>query len=89
MPSHISGLIDLTVLGPPPQSKRLSCAYVRDCHRQASQSSILANRANQGARAMLSLEDRIQKLEDIEAINALKARYCAFCDDAYVPDGIA
>ena len=32
---------------------------------------------------------RLQILEDIEAIKQLKARYCAFCDDDYDPDGIA
>ena len=35
------------------------------------------------------LADKIQRLEDIEAIRNLKARYCAFCDDGYDPDGIA
>ncbi len=35
------------------------------------------------------LAAKIQRLEDIEAIRNLKARYCAFCDDAYDPDGIA
>ena len=40
----------------------------------------------------MSLEDierRLQVLEDIEAIKKLKARYCAYCDDDYNPDGIA
>jgi ketosteroid isomerase-like protein len=37
---------------------------------------------------MPSLEQRIQTLEDVEAIKRLKAQYCAFCDDAYDPDGI-
>lgn len=36
-----------------------------------------------------SLESRIRKLEDIEAIRDLKHRYCAHCDDNYNPDGIA
>lgn len=35
------------------------------------------------------LTAKIQRLEDIEAIRNLKARYCAFCDDGYDPDGIA
>ena len=36
-----------------------------------------------------ALAQRLQVLEDIEAIKRLKARYCAFCDDGYNPDGIA
>ena len=36
-----------------------------------------------------TLERRIQVLEDIEAIRELKARYCAYCDDSYDPEGIA
>ena len=35
------------------------------------------------------LTARIQRLEDIEAIRNLKAKYCAFCDDGYDPDGLA
>lgn len=35
------------------------------------------------------LAERLHVLEDIEAIKCLKARYCAFCDDGYDPDGIA
>ena len=35
------------------------------------------------------LAERLQVLEDIEAIKRLKARYCAQCDDGYNPDGIA
>ena len=38
---------------------------------------------------MTSIEQRIQRLEDIEAIRQLKHRYCAFCDDNYNKDGIA
>jgi hypothetical protein len=34
------------------------------------------------------LAARIQRLEDIEAIRQLKARYCAICDDAHDPDRI-
>lgn len=37
----------------------------------------------------MKLEDRIQRLEDIEAIKQLKAEYCAYCDDGYNPDAIA
>ena len=33
-----------------------------------------------------SLESRIRRLEDIEAIKQLKARYCALCDDGYDAD---
>ena len=38
---------------------------------------------------MEELERRVKVLEDVEAIRALKARYCAFCDDGYDADGIA
>ncbi len=33
-----------------------------------------------------SLEARITRLEDIEAIRQLKARYCEICDDDHNPD---
>lgn len=35
------------------------------------------------------LEARIVKLEDIESIKQLKARYCEICDDMHNPDRIA
>src|SRR5437870_169961 len=35
------------------------------------------------------LEHRVQALEDVNAIRHLKARYAAYCDDQYNPDGIA
>jgi hypothetical protein len=35
------------------------------------------------------LEQRITRLEDIEAIKQLKARYCEICDDNHNPDLIA
>ena len=35
------------------------------------------------------LEARIRRLEDIESIKQLKARYCAACDDGYDPDRLA
>jgi hypothetical protein len=35
---------------------------------------------------MATLEERIQRLEDIEAIKKLKARYAAVCDDKYNPE---
>jgi hypothetical protein len=35
------------------------------------------------------LEARVRRLEDIEAIKQLKARYCALCDAGYDADGIA
>jgi ketosteroid isomerase-like protein len=37
----------------------------------------------------MTLEERIQHLEDIEAIKKLKARYCALCDENYDADGLA
>jgi hypothetical protein len=36
-----------------------------------------------------SVEERLARLEAIEEIKALKARYCALCDAEYDPDGIA
>lgn len=36
-----------------------------------------------------SLEERVRRLEDIDEIKNLKARYCDRCDDGYDPDGIA
>ncbi len=35
-----------------------------------------------------TLEQRITRLEDIEAIRKLKARYCEICDDAHNPDKV-
>ncbi len=35
------------------------------------------------------LEQRVRALEDVNAIRNLKARYAAYCDDQYDPDGIA
>lgn len=37
---------------------------------------------------MASLEERVARLEAIEDIKKLKARYCAYCDDGYDPAGI-
>jgi hypothetical protein len=34
------------------------------------------------------LAQRIARLDAIEAIKQLKARYCAYCDDNYDPEGI-
>ncbi len=36
-----------------------------------------------------TIEDRLARLEAIEDIKALKARYCALCDADYDPDGLA
>ncbi len=38
---------------------------------------------------MATIEERLKRIEDIEAIKQLKARYAAFCDDNYNPEGIA
>jgi len=38
---------------------------------------------------MAELEQRITRLEDIEAIKQLKALYCDICDDMHNPDRIA
>ena len=38
---------------------------------------------------LAQLEQRMQALEDVNAIRNLKARYAAYCDDNYNPDGIA
>lgn len=37
----------------------------------------------------MSLEERVQRLEDIEQIKKLKARYCYYCDAPYDADSIA
>lgn len=36
-----------------------------------------------------SIEERLARLEDIEAIRTLKARYAEFLDNRYDPEGIA
>jgi hypothetical protein len=38
---------------------------------------------------LAQLEQRVQVLEDVNAIRHLKARYAASCDDQYNPDGLA
>ena len=38
---------------------------------------------------LAAFEKRLAPLEDAEAIRNLKARYAAYCDDNYNPDGIA
>ena len=38
---------------------------------------------------LAQLEQRVQALEDVNAIRHLKARYAASCDDQYNPDGLA
>ena len=35
------------------------------------------------------LEKRVRATEDVQAIRNLKARYAAYCDDNYNPDGLA
>jgi uncharacterized protein (TIGR02246 family) len=37
----------------------------------------------------MTLEQRLQRLEDIRAIEQLKYQYAAYCDDHYNPEGIA
>ncbi len=39
--------------------------------------------------ATSELEQRITRLEDIEAIKQLKARYCEICDDMHNPDRVS
>lgn len=39
--------------------------------------------------AVESFEQQVARLAAIEDIKQLKARYCAYCDDGYNPDGIA
>jgi hypothetical protein len=41
-----------------------------------------------GAR-LAQLEHRVRVLEDVNAIRHLKARYAAYCDDQYNPEGLA
>ena len=38
---------------------------------------------------LAQIEQRVQVLEDVNAIRHLKARYAASCDDQYTPDGLA
>lgn len=38
---------------------------------------------------MSQIEQRVARLETIEAIRRLKIRYCELCDDNYDPDGLA
>ena len=38
---------------------------------------------------LAELEERITRLEDLEAIKQLKARYCEICDDDHNPERIA
>ncbi|MEE8113696.1 MAG: nuclear transport factor 2 family protein [Nitrososphaerales archaeon] len=38
---------------------------------------------------LTELEERITRLEDLEAIKQLKARYCEICDDDHNPERIA
>jgi uncharacterized protein (TIGR02246 family) len=42
-----------------------------------------------GARTGESLERRVSRLEDIEAIQRVKAAYAKFCDNGYDADGMA
>lgn len=37
----------------------------------------------------MTLEERVQRLEDIQAIERLTYDYAAYCDDKYNPEGIA
>src|SRR5262249_38524632 len=43
----------------------------------------------EGTMNLEELAQRVQVLEDIEAIKKLKARYTGYCDNGYDPDGIA
>lgn len=36
-----------------------------------------------------SIEERLDRLESIQAICALKAQYCTYCDNNYDPEGIS
>ena len=38
---------------------------------------------------LAQLEQRVQALEDVNAIRHLQARYAAYCDDQYNPEGTA
>ena len=42
-----------------------------------------------GAKTGQAVEERLARLEDVEAIKALKARYALYCDDGYDAEGIA
>lgn len=47
------------------------------------------NSQNDDVAKLEALERRVRALEDANAIRNLKARYAAYCDDQYNPDGIA
>ena len=38
---------------------------------------------------MATLEERVQRIEDIEDIRRMKMRYSSYCDEGYPPDKIA
>ena len=42
-----------------------------------------------GSDSTSALQERLQRLEDIEAIRLLKAEYCAGCDDDHNPERLA
>ena len=44
--------------------------------------------ANTTSAGTSELEERMTRLEDLEAIKQLKARYCEICDDDHNPDQI-
>lgn len=46
------------------------------------------NRTFMGARTGQPLEQRISRLEDVEAIKNLKAQYALYCDNGYDADGL-
>jgi ketosteroid isomerase-like protein len=48
-----------------------------------------AQHADEVVSRLAQLEQRVQALEDVNAIRNLKAQYAAYCDDNYNPDGIA
>jgi len=49
---------------------------------------MVVSRSNKG-RIALSLEQRITRLEDLEKIKTVKAKYAQFLDDGFNPEGIA
>src|SRR5262249_38516094 len=60
--------------------------------KTTSSNKVISEKGSLKEERMMNLEDlaqRIQVLEDIDAIKKLKARYTGFCDNGYDPDGIA
>lgn len=72
---------------------RIPGSALRAAPKHEEHSSIndtfLPQAVNMGSTEPLTLEQRVTRLEDMEAIKKLKARYAEFLDAGYDPEGIA